>query len=58
MTLIGICGRCVEEKPAGRRPERQLLKRGPDGRKLCSSHAKEAWNDRSVDTGTEHEEGR
>lgn len=52
MTLMGICGRCVEKGPAGRPPERQYLTRGPDGEKLCSSHAREAWNncDRQPDS--------
>lgn len=27
-----------------------------DGEKLCSSHAREAWNDRSVDTDSEQSE--
>jgi len=53
---MGICRECVKEKPASRSPERQHLKRGPDGEKLCSSHAKEAWNNRSVDTGKEQSE--
>lgn len=53
MTLMGICGGCVEESPPGRPPERQYLKRGPDGRKLCSRHAKKAWNNQNAGTYTE-----
>ena len=44
MTLIGICGRCVEESPPGATLTRQNLRRGPDGQKLCPRHANEEWD--------------
>jgi len=46
MTLIGICKRCAEKKPIHVPHERRRLTRGPDGKKLCSRHARAAWNDR------------
>lgn len=53
MTLMGICGRCAEEKPLHVPHERRRLTRGPDGEKLCPRHAREAWNNRSEDRATE-----
>lgn len=53
MTLMGICGRCADEKPTHVPHERRRLTRGPDGEKLCSRHAKEAWNSWDMDTETE-----
>jgi len=57
MTLMGICDRCADEKPNHVPHERRLLTRGPDGEKLCSRHAKEAWNNRSVDMGADRSGG-
>lgn len=56
MTLMGICRECVEEKPAGRSPERQNLRRGPDGEKLCSRHASLAWNEHEGEAESDQEE--
>jgi len=57
VTLMGICGRCADEKPPHVPHEQRRLTRGPDGEKLCSRHAREAGNNRSVEPGTVHEEG-
>lgn len=51
MTLIGICEECAEKKPIHVPHERRRLVRGPDGEKLCSRHAREAWNAHEENTG-------
>lgn len=48
MTLIGLCGECVDEKPPSATLTRQPLRRGPNGRKLCPRHANEAWDNHEM----------
>jgi len=55
VTLMGICGQCADEKPLHVPHERRRLTRGPDGEKLCSRHAKEAWNDHEVEPATDRD---
>lgn len=45
MTLIGICPRCVEERPSAARVATQELYHGPNGDRLCSRHKREAWEE-------------
>lgn len=56
--LIGICGRCAKKKPPNAPLERQRLRRGPDGNKLCSRHANEAWDNTQYSTGSDREDPR
>lgn len=45
MVLLGTCEECVAEKPPHYPRERLHLTTGPNGRRLCSKHAREAWRE-------------